>query len=232
MYSKISLIYNKFLWQEFSQDLFERLEIFLFEWKINSHFDLACGTGDFVYLAKKAGVSSFGGDLSPEMIKTARKKYPGLKFFQLDMRNFKLSEKADLITCNFDSLNHLLKFSDWNKTFKNVYDSLEEKGRFIFDINTLYLVNNCDREEKVVLDDSEMVIKIKSQGNDILLFDINCTLLKGREVSIKEKVKERSFEYSKIKKSLKDVGFRKIYIFNKYLGIKSVKNRLYILAQK
>jgi len=232
MYSQIYSIYSKFLWPEFSQDLFRRLEIFLFEWKVNTHLDIACGTGDFVYLARKIGINSSGGDISPGMIKVARKKYPRLKFFKLDMRDFSLPRKVDLITCNFDSLNHLKSFKDWQKTFENVFDNLEEGGRFVFDINTLHLVNNCDREERVVVDDSEMFIKVKSQGNDALLFDINCTRLNGKKVSIKEKVKEKSFEYKKIKKSLKQVGFKKILVFNKKLGIKNTKTRLYVLAQK
>lgn len=232
MYSQIHSIYSKFLWPEFSQDLFRRLEIFLFEWKINTHFDIACGTGDFVYLVTKTGVNSSGGDVSQGMIKVARKKYPGLKFSQFDMRNFSLAKKVDFITCNFDSLNHLLKFNDWQKTFKNIFDNLEDNGRFVFDINTLYTINNSDREEKVQIDDSEMIIKIKSQGNDALLFDINCTILNGEKVSIKERVKEKSFEYSIIKKSLKQAGFKKVVVFNKNLGIKNTKTRLYILAQK
>ena len=87
MYSKISTIYNKFLWQEFSQNLFVSLEVFLYEWKINTHLDLACGTGDYVYLMRKIGIDSSGIDISSEMILKAQKNYPGIKFKVSDMRD-------------------------------------------------------------------------------------------------------------------------------------------------
>ena len=231
MYKKIASIYDTFLWPQFSQDLFRRLEIFLYKWRINTHLDLACGTGDFVYLMKKIGINSSGSDVSREMILKARKNFPGINFKVADMRSFKTNKEFDLITSNFDSFNHLLKFSEWESSFKNVYNSLDVGGRFLFDINTLYTVRNYNRQFEVEIDNTRMNIKINSAKNDILVFDISSTnkLLKNR---IREIVKETSFEYFKIKKSLLDLGFKKVFIFNSDLGFSDSKKRKHILAIK
>lgn len=232
MYSKISSIYNIFKWHEFSQDLFKRLEFFLYEWKINTHYDMACGTGEFSYLVKKAGVDSVGGDISPEMIKKAKNNYPQLKYEVSDMRDISLKKKVDLITCNFDSINHLLRFSDWVKTFKSVYNNLEEGGRFLFDVNTLYIINNYKDTDEVLMDGFKLNINIYPRKNNILVFDIESSELNEKNSKIKEVVKETSFEYKKIKKTLKNIGFKKVVIFNDKLGVKNTKKRLYILAEK
>ena len=220
------------MWQEFSQDLFKKLEIFLYEWKVNKHLDLACGTGDFVYLMREIGINSFGTDISREMILKARKNYSGIDFKVADMRDFKSKEKFDLITCNFDSLNHLLKLSQWEETFQNVFDSLDDDGRFLFDINTLYTINNYNKKFEVVIDDCEMNIKISSKGKNILVFDIKSISNNNPKKMIHEVVKETSFDYLKIKKSLLKIGFKKVIIFNKELGISNSKVRKYILAEK
>ncbi len=233
MYSKIASIYNIFLWQEFSQDLFKGLEIFLYEWKINTHLDIACGTGDFVYLMKKAGVNSSGSDISREMIIEAKKNYPGLGFSVSDMRNFLIKERVDLITCNFDSINHLLKFREWENSFLSVYNSLNDDGKFLFDINTLELINNHREKSKVKIKGTKMDIDIYPVKNNILIFDIVSSRLKcSQKTIIREKVRETSFKYSIIKKSLLNIGFKKVVIFNKSLGFSGSKKRKYILAIK
>jgi hypothetical protein len=140
---------------------------------------------------------------------------------------------VDLITCNFDSINHLLKFGEWKKTFINVYNNLNVGGRFLFDINTLYIITNYKERYQVEVDGARMDIKIYPKNNNILVFDIKAIIKKNnREKIIKEIIKETSFEYKKIKKSLQEIGFKKVIIFNKNLNIKSHKKRLYILAEK
>ncbi|MDA3839744.1 MAG: class I SAM-dependent methyltransferase [Patescibacteria group bacterium] len=221
------------MWQEFSQDLFRRLEFFLYEWKINSHFDIACGTGDFVYLMKKIGINSSGSDISKKMVQGARNNYPGIKFGIADMRNFKLKDKVDLITCNFDSINHLLKFSEWEETFLHVFNNLDINGKFLFDFNTIHLITSHKERSEVVIDNSKMDINIYPEKKNILVFDIVSTQTKGSQKKIiSEKVRETSFEYSEIKRTLLGLGFSKVDIFNSKLGFSSSKKRKYILATK
>jgi SAM-dependent methyltransferase len=52
------------------------------------------------------------------------------------MVRFDLEKRFDVIICVFDSINHVLKFADWRKIFRNAARHLEPNGLFLFDINT------------------------------------------------------------------------------------------------
>jgi SAM-dependent methyltransferase len=103
--------------------------------KARTLLELACGTGAILkILAKYYDVAGF--DLSPQMLAIARKKLPNVRFYRKDMVRFELATKFDVIICVFDSINHVLKFTDWQKIFRNAARHLEEDGLFLFDINT------------------------------------------------------------------------------------------------
>ena len=70
------------------------------------------------------------------MLSIARKKLPHVRFYRKDMVRFDLGRKFDVIICVFDSINHVLKFADWQKIFRNAARHLEDDGLFLFDINT------------------------------------------------------------------------------------------------
>ena len=76
-----------------------------------------------------------GLDLSPQMLAIARKKLLNVRFYRKDMVRFELAAKFDVIICVFDSINHVLKFVDWQKIFRNAARHLE-KDAVSFDINT------------------------------------------------------------------------------------------------
>jgi SAM-dependent methyltransferase len=97
--------------------------------------ELACGTGAILKILAKS-YDVVGLDLSPSMLSIARKKLPQVKFFQRNMVSFDLGKKFDVIICVFDSINHVLKFADWQKIFRNAARHLERDGLFLFDINT------------------------------------------------------------------------------------------------
>lgn len=78
-----------------------------------SVLELACGTANILeVLAKDYYVA--GLDNSAEMLKVAHKKLSKTKFYQADMSNFKLDKKFDTILCIYDSINHLLHYSEGN----------------------------------------------------------------------------------------------------------------------
>jgi SAM-dependent methyltransferase len=72
--------------------------------------DLGCGLGDlFGYLQKKKIELSYEGiDLSPNIIKLAKKKYPQAQFFCEDFLNPKFNKKYDYILCS-GALNYGIK---------------------------------------------------------------------------------------------------------------------------
>jgi SAM-dependent methyltransferase len=103
--------------------------------KARTLLELACGTGAILKILAKS-YDVVGLDLSPQMLSIARKKLPNVRFYRKDMVRFDLRRKFDVIICVFDSINHVLKFSDWKKIFRNAARHLQEDGLFLFDINT------------------------------------------------------------------------------------------------
>jgi SAM-dependent methyltransferase len=98
--------------------------------------EIACGTGSILGILS-ASYDVTGLDRSRPMLATARRKLPHVRFFRQDMTNFHIGRRFDAIICAFDSINHLLRFSDWRKVFRRVAWHLKDDGVFIFDINTL-----------------------------------------------------------------------------------------------
>src|SRR5215510_9963518 len=103
--------------------------------KARTLLELACGTGAILKILEES-YDVAGLDISPEMLALARKKLPHVHFYRKDMVKFELATKFDVIICVFDSINHVLKFGDWQKIFRNAARHLEKDGLFLFDINT------------------------------------------------------------------------------------------------
>ncbi len=103
--------------------------------KARTLLELACGTGAILKILGKS-YEVVGLDLSPQMLSIARKKLPHVRFYRKDMVSFDLGKRFDVVICVFDSINHVLKFTDWQKIFRNARRHLEPYGLFLFDINT------------------------------------------------------------------------------------------------
>jgi hypothetical protein len=55
---------------------------------------------------------------------------------QQDIRGLRLPSPVDLITANFDTLNHILEDIGLKSTFRRVWENLNPGGHFIFDLIT------------------------------------------------------------------------------------------------
>ena len=72
----------------------------------NDLLEVACGTGGHItYL--KDNYSVEGLDLSPKMLRLAKRKHPDVVFHRSDMVSFKLKKHFDAITCLFSAIGHL-----------------------------------------------------------------------------------------------------------------------------
>src|SRR5215469_10589080 len=97
--------------------------------------ELGCGTGSILKCLQEAYEVS-GLDISRKMLSLARRKVPRSKLFRQDMVDFRIDGQFDVIVCVFDSINHVRRFSDWEKVFAAARRHLVPGGCFIFDINT------------------------------------------------------------------------------------------------
>ena len=106
--------------------------------------ELASGSGVMAKLLKEKGYDIIASDISNEMKEAAKENFDG-EYLILNMIDFKLDKKFDLILCICDSLNYLY-IEELEPMFKNVYEHLNDGGRFIFDMHHLERLNEFKEE--------------------------------------------------------------------------------------
>ena len=101
--------------------------------------DLGCGTGLFAgHLAQRYGASVLGIDNAPAMLALARRNCTSCRvgFMQQDLRELALPWRFDLVTANFDTLNHLRHPAQLRRLLRVVAGLLRPGGRLVFDLLT------------------------------------------------------------------------------------------------
>ncbi len=113
-------------------------------WLIEKHhptartaIELACGTGS-ILVQLQPDFEVTGVDLSGPMLAVAAEKVPEARLVQADMTEVHIGEAFDVVLCLYDSVNHLLDFSQWEALFDRAREHLSDRGIFVFDINTDY----------------------------------------------------------------------------------------------
>src|SRR6516162_8880353 len=197
--------------------------------------ELACGTGAILkILAKSYDVA--GLDRSPQMLSLARKKLPRVRWYRKDMIRFDLATKFDVIICVFDSINHVLKFADWQKVFRNAARHLAHGGLFLFDINTEAklerLINAPTRVHKF----GRNLEFINVTGSRRGIANWNVRVFEHRRGNkyglFEEDIKEISFPVNKIKAALRN-QFTNVKVIDSLGRKPSTKSdRLYFICKK
>jgi SAM-dependent methyltransferase len=100
-----------------------------------SVLELACGTGS-ILARLRPWYEVAGVDLSEEMLAVARRKLRGVELVHADMTRVRLGRRFDAVLCLYDSVNHLLRFAQWEAVFDRAREHLEPDGLFVFDVNT------------------------------------------------------------------------------------------------
>jgi SAM-dependent methyltransferase len=80
--------------------------------------DVACGTGRHLELLGRKYATA-GVDSSPEMLRIARHRLPGVRLVLGDMRTFHLDRRFDVVSCLFSAIGHLRTDREVRKTFEN-----------------------------------------------------------------------------------------------------------------
>jgi SAM-dependent methyltransferase len=107
--------------------------------RFRSAADLGCGTGLFAcYLSRCRGVPVFAVDISSAMLREAARNCGNLNVCLLrqDIRSLRLPHPVDLMTANFDTLNHLMADSDLRLAFRRIHANLRPGGHVYFDLIT------------------------------------------------------------------------------------------------
>lgn len=95
--------------------------------EIAENLDMACGTGRFLTF------SDYGIDISPEMVKVAKKKYPSKTLFVGDAEQLPFKDSFFSNVTSFHLLMHL-EPENLENIFKEAHRVVKKNGQFIFDV--------------------------------------------------------------------------------------------------
>jgi SAM-dependent methyltransferase len=176
--------------------------------------DLCCGTGRLAELLSQRGFRVTGLDGSPEMIRMAKSRAPGVEFLCQDARSFHLPPVFDGVFCTFDSLNHLLSSAELKMVFQNVWDCLAKGGTFLFDLNTeeAYLkewkgyVDVVEKPDYFYVNRAYYDAKTRLAQTHCIFFCRNGSDWERSEARLNQKY----HPVEKVKSLLQDVGFGNI----------------------
>ena len=197
--------------------------------------EIACGTGAHLApLAKYYDVT--GLDISPTMLRYARKKLPTVKFHLQDMAGFDLGETFDAVICPYDSMNHLLKFDDWIRTFRSAKRHLNPQGTFIFDINTEYRLRKLAAGPPGIrqFGANYLIMKVSIAEKGIADWDVAVFEHLKRDMYRlhREVIKERSFTHEQVKQALQEYFDRvRAYDSDGWTRPKATSGRLYYVCR-
>ena len=155
MYENLSIVYDKLMDVDYDaykniidQELEERENLLV--------LDLGCGSGEMLSTLKTYG-EVFAVDNSEQMLAIASGKVSNCNFFAMDLLEISsLGMKFDFILSAFDVFNYLSNFEDFKQGLKEVYSSLKEGGKFVFDIHTPKKVKDMLEKQVFGYEDDEI----------------------------------------------------------------------------
>lgn len=93
---------------------------------VKTLLNLGCGGGHVDWVLKKYFAIT-GVDISPNMLKNARKLNPQITYFKADIRTVRLKKEFDAVVLH-DSVNYMLTRNDLKAVFKTAYVHLKPGG--------------------------------------------------------------------------------------------------------
>ncbi len=98
-----------------------------------SVLELASGSGVMAGILKIKGYDITASDISEKMKEVSVKNYGG-EYLILNMTDYHLNKKYDLVLCICDSINYLYE-EELDDFFRCAHEHLNENGRLIFDMH-------------------------------------------------------------------------------------------------
>lgn len=184
--------------------------------------DLACGTGTVSMLLSAKGYDMIGVDASEEMLSVAQEKKAqsgaDIIFLCQKMEELDLFGTINGAVCTLDSINHVTDESTVKEIFRRVSLFMEDKGIFIFDVNTPYKHREVLGNNTFVYDMDEVYCVWQNSTDEKLLTTISLDVFEKDEeddvyYKYSEQFCERGYELSDIEQWVKDYKFDIIGIY-------------------
>ncbi|WP_153733015.1 class I SAM-dependent DNA methyltransferase [Sporosarcina obsidiansis] len=122
--------------------------------------DIGCGTGLLSTMLAEKGATVTGVDLSADMLEVAISRATSLglaiDFIQQPMQQLEVQETYDIAVISIDSLNYLVSQHEVEETFHRIYHSLSKGGLLMFDVHSLFKMDEIFLEGPFVFDDGHI----------------------------------------------------------------------------
>jgi len=182
--------------------------------QVQTACDLACGTGTHAIELAQKGIRVFAVDLSPDMCRIARSKVRQAKLpvtvIEADMRTFRLPKPVDLVTCEFDAINHVPHKKDLKRVAKAVARALQPGGIFAFDVNNRLSFEQIWPQNWFIDKDPVAIIVHGDHqpGADRAYSDVEIFIRKGKTWTRHyDRVEEVCWSAAEIEAALTEAGF-------------------------
>lgn len=198
--------------------------------------DLACGTGTLSKLLSELGYNIVGIDLSDDMLCVAASKgVANASFIKADISSFVLPKKVDYCVCSLDSINHLESIEQVGDCFNSVYDSLNDGGIFVFDVNTVYKHKNVLCDNTFVFDEKDFFLSWDNEylGDNTVRILLDFFVFNGANYDrFSEEFCEKAYEISELENKLNKFEILGIYDELTLNEPRNDSERIYFVCKK
>ena len=184
--------------------------------------DLACGTGTASFLLSQKGYDMIGVDASEEMLSVAQEKKAengeDIIFLCQKMEELDLFGTINGAVCTLDSINHVTSEATVKEIFRRVSLFMEDKGIFIFDVNTPFKHREILGNNTFVYDMDEVYCVWQNSTDGELLTSISLDIFEKDEeddvyYKYSEQFCEKGYDLSDIENWVKEYKFDVIGIY-------------------
>lgn len=227
-YGEFAKIYDELIYEDINYDkMVQRLNELIEKHDIakEDYLDLACGTGNVAIRMAKEFKNTYAVDLSEDMLREAFEKFKTArikgKIICQDMTELSLNHKFDVITSVLDSTNYILEDEGLLSYFKGVYDHLNDKGLFLFDINSYYKLTNILGNNIFTYSEEDVFYTWENVLEDDIVNMFLTFFVKSGELyeRFEEEHLERAYTEEEIENALSKCGFKLVGKFNGYENI-------------
>lgn len=205
--------------------------------------DLACGTGSLSMLLAEKGYEVIGVDASEEMLSVAQeKKYESEAdaiFLRQKMEELDLFGTINAAVCTLDSINHVTDEKKVREIIRRVSLFMEDKGIFVFDVNTPYKHREVLGNNTFVYDMDEVYCVWQNETDENMLTTVSLDIFERDEEAdayykYSEQFQERGYELSFLCELLKENKFELIGIYEEMTTetVKDNTERAVFVARK
>ena len=201
--------------------------------------DIGCGTGLFArYLSDCWGLPVWAVDISPEMLRVAKSNCLGanVKLLRQDIRSLRLPEPVDLVTSNFDALNHLTGEGDLRNAFQRIAANLRSGGHLYFDLVTPCrpLGGGMVYARRINARDQQVIQRVRwDTARNIISAVVVMRSMDSQRPTL-EIFRERAFSFAEVGQWLLDAGFviRGVHDAETLAPASGCPTRIIVIAQK